>query len=66
MIQSWIMLQFILNILWALELLSDFFIHGSKAFNQALRVPIETVCQILNLIVLISFVKDPNDSSNYN
>lgn len=56
------MLQFILNFIWLLELLSDLLLIGFKAIMKELRTPIEMLCQAMNMYIFVYFTRYPNNT----
>ena len=52
-IEYWIYSQIVINLLFFVELLSDFFIHGfTKSYQQHFRMWPETMCQFLFLFAV--------------
>jgi hypothetical protein len=55
-ITVWIYIQFAINFLFLVELLSDMVIHGAiKAYQTHFRMFPETLCQVFNVFALYYF-----------
>ena len=66
-LQIWFLLMIVTNNIFLLELILDFIVIGvKKAFSNHLRVPIETICQIMNIYLMFDFFLHSHIYQRYN
>lgn len=66
-ITYWINIQQIINMLFLIELISDFCVHGLfKSYQQHFRMWPETACQFFSMLALYYYTKSGNDTKEYN
>lgn len=64
---TWIIVQFVINFLFLIELVSDFFIYGLfESYSYNFRMTPETICQCLNLFVFIRHCATQDKENFYN
>lgn len=69
LITNWMIIQVFINVLFLFELIADAIVHGPyKAYSQHFRAWPETVCQVINLGLMIQYFHDwqHNTVDNFN
>lgn len=66
-IKAWIYTQFVINMIFMIELISDFLTYGFfKSYSSNFRMTPETLCQAINLYVMIRTFSTGESANYYN